>query len=368
MPPKNITATKAISNDSVKITWEKTPNVDGYYLYYSETPNEFNELQRIEIIGEDVVNKNHRKPEKPYYYALSSYVSGDNGQPIEGPIQNYTDNISNYGYPLLPPNQVSSVDLGNGKLEYSFYPALGATGYILKIGDKSYNIDFSNPTATEGLTVSIATNGKITCVLANRPSVTKEAAIISNITSVNESEGALPDHNKSRTIDCSVNLDSLYDYEYVNLVVYGIAPLYAEADEKWKSDWWELASRKEFWTANHSVYFTRPSGALGWGVDGLFIKWENGYTLFDNYSFTDSVGNEYKIVSGKIVNRTTDTYDLETPLVRLYRDTPLTVIFPSYLGGKKVINFVDYYIDGSKGQITVDGVEIDISKITNRVL
>ncbi len=377
MPPKNITATKAISDDSVKVNWDKTSDADGYYLYYSETPNNFDDDHKI-YINENTDTYMHRRPDRPYYYALSSVINKQ-----EGPVQNCSDNVSNYGYPLLPPTNVSSNDLGEGKLEYSFEQSLGATGYYLQIEGNEYKIDLKNPnkpkvidssnsTEYTGLSVSISQYGRITCELRERPSVTKAAAIISSVSSINENENATIDHNKSRTVDCSVELNSLYDYEYVNLLIYAMAPLYAEADAKWESDWWEGNDTEEFYTRDNTVYFTRPSGLGAWET----APWTDGYTKFTNYTFIDSVGNQYNVESGQVKNRTIDIYWdplhplATTPLRRLisYPDAPIIVNFPSYLGGKKTIVFNDYYIDGSKGEITVDGKAIDITKITNRVL
>ena len=143
-----------------------------------------------------------------------------------------------------------------------------------------------------------------------------------------------------------------------------MAPLYAEADAKWESDWWEGNDTEEFYTRDNTVYFTRPSGWWLWGE----APWTDGYTKFTNYTFIDSVGNQYNVESGQVINHTDDQYALTTPLRRLISDAPIIVNFPSYLGGKKTIVFKDYYIDGSKGEITVDGKAIDITKITNRVL
>ncbi len=376
MPPKSIKAEKAITRDRVVVSWSAVPNADGYYLYYS-TDNNFNDENKIYVSSSNT-SYNHIKITTPYYYSLTTVIDGK-----ESPIQNSFDNeLENFGYPLLPPSEVSSLELDDYVIQYSFKSSLGATLYNIKAESEVYKLYVENgeinlSKSSDFIFASFDSNGKIVCKI-KRPNITNSAAIISSISAVNESPDALAPFNETARVSCDIDLRVLKPAEYVNIVIYGLQSLYKEADERWNGDWWEFTNQEKFITGSNSVTFKRPCGAYSWGSDGLITKWDNGTAKFDNYTFSDMASNDCTIVSGEIINRTSDTYNGTTPLKRLIGT--IKVVFPSYLGGEKTIEFKDYYIDrssylvdgkdnGNGGSILLDGVAVpNLEYITNRIL
>ncbi len=372
MPPKNIKAEKAVTNDRVIISWTKEDGVDGYYLYYSKT-KDFSNAAKI-YISSSKNSYTHIKTSCPYYYSLSSVSNR-----TEGVLQTYFDSEnSNYGYPLLPPSQVYSTELENKVIQYSFLPALGATSYKVKVQSNEYTIAVTDgkvdtsKTSSELKDISVNNDGTVTFKV-NRPDVTTAATIYSSISSVNDSSEAIALYNESSPVYCDVALTDLYPYEYVNLIIYGMMPLYEEAEDRWDSDWWQGTDQAAFKTASGTVNFKRPKGLYSWGASGLSYNWDNGTVKFTNYSFTDTSSNTYTI-NGEIINKTEEssvgkfTYESTSTNVKYLIGT-ITVTSPSYLGGQKTIEFKEYnIIDYKGGQILLNGTAVDLSRITNHIL
>ncbi len=217
-------------------------------------------------------------------------------------------------------------------------------------------------TSSEIKDLTVNNDGTVTFKV-NRPDVTTAATIYSSISSVNDSSEAIALYNESSPVYCDVALTDLYPYEYVNLIIYGMMPLYEEAEERWDSDWWQGKNKAAFTTASGTVYFQRPSGLGTWGTK----PWENGFVKFTNYTFSDTSSNTYTI-NGEIINKTENTYASLSTNVKYLIGT-ITVTFPSYLGGQKTIEFKEYnIIDYTGGQILLNGAAVELSRITNHIL
>ncbi len=264
-PPKNVVASKGVTQDSITVTWDSVPEADGYKIEkYSVTMK--NGVSSYPSLKETVYTTD------PFYtegnvslassafvqYIISSVKTGSDGK-IESRKQTGSDKVknslgyeeeSNIGYGLWAPSALTISSVTNETTGYyepyttvtwSFVP--GATSYVLSssVGSVTVNVaDFKYPetgtvdngknpdeagylgyNADTGLYTYNDNNGLLTSVVINKYSVKA-----CNGAAANEKTNATTVYRQPTEED------------WVNIIMTILKPAFLAADSYFGGDWW----------------------------------------------------------------------------------------------------------------------------------
>lgn len=357
MPPKNITATKALYRSQVSISWEKVSPDYNYYIYRRP----YGSSEAWTRVGDANFSLNYDDitvGNEPYEYSIASVIESPDGifiGPIQEPSLKDGTNSSSVGYVLMAPEYFTATDIGsvNGEefVMFKFTEVLGADGYKITVNNttaKNYNhtlrtSDISNTETTIKSGVAYKENSYI-YYYVKRMDATTSAYNTASITARTGNDLSY----RSKAKNVSYKPQSLHANEIVNLVNNALNSAFSAANSSFNSDWWGGTSASEYksktYSENSSGSFTIESchGDFLW--DGTQ---RNGSAEFINY-FNNDLD-----ISGKLsltAKNGGNAGYLDTDPLESVNGT-LTVILP--YGGTVTVTYSNYNVDNSGGSVSV---------------
>ncbi len=361
MPPRNIMASKADYRDIIEISWESAGDNYSYVVYRKEHGSD-SAWSFVEYTSG--TSYSYLTTTEEYDFSVASVRNG-----IQGPVQTYFEEDSNYGYPLMKPEQVSATDLSDGYFLISFLPVKGATGYRITLeDDKTYEITDDEivkvPVKNEEYSVSVDQNGRINLYVPKIP-VNRKFTWTASVSAVNRNAVY---SNKNTTEPVSIikiyDPEGLTDTEYIRVIFNNIFDVISDINTSFeealsgKGDWWPSFSRLEYNAGNItalSCHGSKLTDIAGWSPS------ENGHIQFAEASINNIT------YSGKLecfveANQTMDNAGVD-PLERISGE--LTIVLP-YNYPSFRISFSEHPVTSTgSGQLTITKNGSVISDVTS---
>lgn len=306
LPPKNITASKAESWNTVNISWDNIGEGTMVYKVYRRELNG-SEWERIA----DVQNTTSKasityvdssaKNNKDYEYTVTSII--ENGLK-ESNKQTRFDNIenlaSNVGYLLSPPETAIVTENANSEFIIKIKPFKNIESHILTIDNGGYSekyiiheqdglfsVDKESEDASD---VTINKSNGIITVTMKRPTIVDAIDYKIHIKTLNEKDGI---QNTSSAYDVSVSPEKISHKEIVNVTNGILKDLLIPADEHMSHDWWGFSQ----WKYTGDGYeITSESGTSG--KDDSYIKLTNYQDSKRGISLTTTTNIKMNVKNG----------------------------------------------------------------------
>lgn len=355
MPPKNIVATKAAYRDLITISWDAVDSADGYAIYY-RTHGSSDEWKYLNSVSKESLSFDYTNSLDKLDFTVSTISNS-----IEGVVQNYITDDANYGYALIIPQRVSCNDLGNGYFKLSFMEVEGATSYQITFESSSWELNVEDISTTPLTSISansaeISGDGTISYYIP-RPAVKYKVYFNAAVAATNKN-ALITSKNTTSYVNSSVMYADLTDSEQATLALYNLNYVFNLVNGAFDNEWWP-SSRK---TINDSGI----SASSCWGTSGFAIynAKNNGYINLTNYSL---YGNS---ITGNITCYVeadqSGGYLGDDPLERI-TSSGITIQLPGKYSDITV-TFDNYYVNNSKGTVTINGTNFALSSFSPKLL
>lgn len=355
MPPKNITATKATYRDLITISWDVVDNASGYTIYYRQHDSS-DEWKYLNNVSKGATSIDYYNSSEEYDFTVSTVVNN-----VEGCLQSYFEDESNYGYALIIPQRVICTDVGNNFFKLSFMEVLGATSYQITFEDSSWELK-KEDISTIPLTVISANtaekdgNGLISYYIT-RPTPKYKVTFNSAVAATNKN-ASISSKNTTSFVNATVMYATLTENELIKIALYNLNYVFTLVNGSFDEEWWP-SSRKQ-------ISDSGISASSCWGTSGFFYynPANNGYINLTNYSL---YGNK---ITGNITcfveKNQTNGYLEDDPLERV-TSSGITIQLPGKFPDIKV-SFDDYYVNNTKGTVTINGKDFALSSFSPTLL
>ncbi len=358
MPPKNITATKASYRDLITVSWDSVSIADGYVIYYREHGSS-DAWQYLNNVSRGTTSFDYLNSSDKYDFSISTVKNN-----IEGLIQDFFVEDSNYGYALLTPQMLTCTDMGDYKFfKISFKEVEGATSYQIKFEDSSWELNASEISTTALTSIAankaeINENGLISYYIS-RPTPKYKLDFTASVAATN-GNAEISSKNTTSYNSTTVIYSALSDNDLIRIALYNLNYIFRMVNTQFNSEWWPSSEK----TLNSSGL----AASTCHGTSG-FVHYNpehNGYINLSNYS---QFGN---IISGNITcyveAEQTNGYLGDDPLERI-SSSKITIQLP-YKFDDITISYDNYYVYKNTGtaKITVNGNTYDLNNYSPLLL
>ena len=359
MPPKNITATKAYYRDLITISWDAVENASGYVIY-SKQHNSSDSWKYLNTVSGNVTHFDYLNSSDNLDFTISAFVGSQ-----EGLVQNFFENESNYGYPLIAPQRVTCVDLGNGFFKLSFMEVIGATDYIINFDETQYDVLSSDKvnqapvllTDYSDKAVERSADGLISYYI-KRPEVKYRVSFNCTVAARNSS-AAITSKNTTSAMLATVMYASISEDDQIKLALYNLNYIFTSVNSYFGNEWWPDSQK--------TLSYSGLSASTCWGTSG-FAKYNpanNGYVKLSNYSlFGNTVTGD---ISCYVEKNQASGYLGDDPLERITSSSDIVISLP----GKYediTVSFDEYYVGNTNGTIRINGNVLNLSDVSPKLL
>ncbi len=357
MPPKNVTATRAAYRDLITISWDAVPGATGYVVYSRDHGTD-GEWEYLDVVSGGTTSYDYLTSTQKLDFTVST-LSGS----LEGPVQDYFESGSNYGYALSVPQRLTGSDVGSGLFKLSFRAVEGATDYVFYTEGSEFatlsvsDISTTRLTSYSAGSAELSEDG-IVSYYFTRPAV-KARVIISFGVAARNSNSVISSKNTTSSATTNVMYASLSDDEIVSIAFNNLRPVFTLVDGSFDREWWPSSQKT-----------LSESGLEASSCHGTtdFIKYNpanNGYINLTNYaSYENTISGK---ISCYVEKDQTGGYLGDDPLERVTTTEDIVIQLP----GKYediVVSFSDYRVDNTSGTVTVNGKTVDLSSIKTKLL
>ncbi len=357
MPPKNVTATRAAYRDLITISWDAVSGATGYVVYSREHGTD-GEWEYLDVVSGGTTSYDYLTSTEKLDFTVST-LSGS----LEGPVQDYFESGSNYGYALSVPQRLTGSDVGSGLFKLSFRAVEGATDYVFYSEGTEFAVLSVSDISTTRLTsysagsAELSEDGIVSYYFA-RPAV-KARVIISFGVAARNSNSVISSKNTTSSAITNVMYASLSEDEIVSIAFNNLRPVISLVNGSFDSEWWP-SSRKTL-----SESGLEASSCYGTSGVAIYNPKNNGYINLTNYaSYENTISGR---ISCYVEKDQTNGYLGDDPLERITTTEDIVIQLP----GKYediVVSFSDYRVDNTSGTVTVNGKAVNLGSITTKLL
>ena len=350
MPPRNIMASKADYRDIIEISWESAGDNYSYVVYRKEHGSD-SAWSFVEYTSG--TSYSYLTTTEEYDFSVASVRNG-----IQGPVQTYFEEDSNYGYPLMKPERVGASDYGNDLFQIYFSQVKGATSYKVDIEGKVYTVTDSQiaeaPQSVSGYsdgTVTVDSSGMVWLYVAKTSPVRKLTWDVF-ISAVNDN-AAYDDKNSTEPVSLTklYNENSLTDADYINVIFNNLHDTISSINNYYDGEWWP--NSREYYNGGNITSYTCSD-----------YKWTSPKD-YGNITFSEASVNDLQI-NGILTCYVDDNFTHLTSIDPLRRISgELTIVLP-YNYPSFRISFSDHPVTSTgSGQLTITKNGSVISDVTS---
>ena len=350
MPPRNIMASKADYRDIIEISWESAGDNYSYVVYRKEHGSD-SAWSFVEYTSG--TSYSYLTTTEEYDFSVASVRNG-----IQGPVQTYFEEDSNYGYPLMKPERVGASDYGNDLFQIYFSQVKGATSYKVDIEGKVYTVTDSQiaeaPQSVSGYsdgTVTVDSSGMVWLYVAKTSPVRKLTWDVF-ISAVNDN-AAYDDKNSTEPVSLTklYNENSLTDADYINVIFNNLHDTISSINNYYDGEWWP--NSREYYNGGNITSYTCSD-----------YKWTSPKD-YGNITFSEASVNDLQI-NGILTCYVDDNFTHLTSIDPLRRISgKLTIVLP-YNYPSFRISFSDHPVTSTgSGQLTITKNGSVISDVTS---
>ena len=350
MPPRNIMASKADYRDIIEISWESAGDDYSYVVYRKEHGSD-SAWSFVEYTSG--TSYSYLTTTEEYDFSVASVRNG-----IQGPVQTYFEEDSNYGYPLMKPERVGASDYGNDLFQIYFSQVKGATNYKVDIEGKVYTVTDSQiaeaPQSVSGYsdgTVTVDSSGMVWLYVAKTSPVRKLTWDVF-ISAVNDN-AAYDDKNSTEPVSLTklYNENSLTDADYINVIFNNLHDTISSINNYYDGEWWP--NSREYYNGGNITSYTCSD-----------YKWTSPKD-YGNITFSEASVNDLQI-NGILTCYVDDNFTHLTSIDPLRRISgELTIVLP-YNYPSFRISFSDHPVTSTgSGQLTITKNGSVISDVTS---
>ena len=343
-------ASKADYRDIIEISWESAGDDYSYVVYRKEHGSD-SAWSFVEYTSG--TSYSYLTTTEEYDFSVASVRNG-----IQGPVQTYFEEDSNYGYPLMKPERVGASDYGNDLFQIYFSQVKGATSYKVDIEGKVYTVTDSQiaeaPQSVSGYsdgTVTVDSSGMVWLYVAKTSPVRKLTWDVF-ISAVNDN-AAYDDKNSTEPVSLTklYNENSLTDADYINVIFNNLHDTISSINNYYDGEWWP--NSREYYNGGNITSYTCSD-----------YKWTSPKD-YGNITFSEASVNDLQI-NGILTCYVDDNFTHLTSIDPLRRISgELTIVLP-YNYPSFRISFSDHPVTSTgSGQLTITKNGSVISGVTS---
>jgi len=370
LPPTDITASKAMYSDMIKVTWNSLSAANTYGIYRRETGDvewgdSYQQVRGSATTFSDLSQTGE------YEYAVSAFDSNGN----EGPLQTKFISENNVGYQLNSPSTFTGEDiseLSEDIIEIIFSKVKGATSYVVTIGDNSYTVEVENmPTSSSGMTKgTYYLTGEFIHLFVARPKLLISPFFVgyASIYSLNDNSV------RSSTKDVNFLCDNVKADEIVSFANWVMSPAFIEANaDSYGNNWWGgpgvigigADAKKTGSTADGKVTYTGSYESSGAG---------QSQDIAGSVEFLSGYNRNGYYLTGTLIPKASDGGNLgylgDDPLNDITGSVTMTL---PYDYGSATVTYTSYTVSSPGGTASVswtngDGVTTDLGTANNTLI